>query len=59
MFKIGDILIRSLRVILPEDSTGLSGSEEIDGNIGNLLLENFRVLFDYKRYRVIFYDAGN
>jgi len=58
VFKIGDIMIRSLRVILPEESDGLSGSEEIDGNIGNLLLENFRVLFDYSRNRVILYDTG-
>ena len=29
VFKLGDIIIRSLRVILPEGSSGLSGSEEI------------------------------
>lgn len=58
VFKIGDILIRSLRVILPEGSSGLSGSEEIDGNIGNLVLENFKVLFDYARNRIILYESA-
>ncbi len=56
-FKVGDILIQSLRVILPDSSSGLAGSRELAGNIGNLILENFDLLFDYRNSRVIFYDA--
>jgi hypothetical protein len=55
-FALGDIRIQSLRVYLPEASGGLSGSGEIAGNIGNLVLENFRVLFDYADSRLIFYS---
>lgn len=54
-FEFGGIRIDSLRVILPETSGGLAGSSELAGNIGNLVLENFRVLFDYADQRLIFY----
>lgn len=56
-FRIGDILIQSLRVILPDSSAGLTGSGQLAGNVGNLILENFKVLFDYKNSRLIFYEA--
>ncbi len=56
-FEIGDVLIQSLRVVLPEQAPGISGSEELAGSIGNLVLEKFRVLFDYRNSRLILYDA--
>ncbi len=56
-FKIGDILIQSLRVILPESTAGVAGSEELAGNIGNMVLENFDILFDYQQSRLIFYEV--
>jgi len=56
-FQIGDILIQSLRVILPDSSSGLTGSDQLAGNIGNLIMENFKVLFDYGNSRLIFYDT--
>jgi len=56
VFGFGDIRIQLLLVVLPGESEGISGSEKIAGNIGNLLLERFRVLFDYPRNRVFFYD---
>lgn len=56
-FGFGDIRIQSLRVLLPEGSVGLTGSEEIAGNIGNTVLEGFRVLFDYAGDRLIFYPV--
>jgi hypothetical protein len=56
-FQIGDILLQSLRVILPDSSAGLAGSDQLAGNIGNLILENFSVLFDYKNSRLIFYST--
>ena len=54
-FEFGTIRIDSLRVILPESSKGLTGSSELAGNIGNLVLERFRVLFDYEGHRLVFY----
>jgi hypothetical protein len=57
-FRMGDILISDLRVILPDSGTGLTASEELDGNIGNLVLENFSVLFDYPGHRIIVYPAA-
>jgi hypothetical protein len=54
-FRMGEVLLQSLRVILPDSSSGIAGSEQIAGNIGNLILENFKVLFDYKNSRLIFY----
>ena len=51
------MLVQSLKVLIPEFSGGLAGSEELAGNIGNLLLENFSVLFDYGNSRLIFYSV--
>ncbi len=56
-FRMGKIKIDTLKVLIPELSDGISGSFEIAGNIGNLLLENYRVLFDYKNQRLIFYST--
>ena len=56
-FAFGDIRIKSLRVILPEGEQGLTGSKELAGNIGNLVLEGFSVLFDYTDSRLILYPA--
>ncbi len=54
-FKFGDILLQSIRVLLPDSAMGMVGSEELAGNIGNLVLENFRVVLDYKNSRLILY----
>ncbi|MBU0983988.1 MAG: retroviral-like aspartic protease family protein, partial [candidate division Zixibacteria bacterium] len=56
-FSFGDIRVNSLRVILPESSEGLAGSTAVAGNIGNLFLRQFRVLFDYAGRRLLFYDG--
>lgn len=55
-FAFGDIRVQSLRVILPEAGDGLTGSEELAGNIGNLLLKRFGLLFDYNSSRLVFYE---
>jgi len=57
-FGFGEVRIQSLRVMLPEGSEGVLGSEELAGNIGNVLLEGFRVLFDYAGNRLIFYPTA-
>ena len=55
-FTMGQITLENQAVVLPETSVGLTGSEQISGNIGNQLLQNFLVLFDYNNSRLIFYN---
>lgn len=55
-FKFGDIQLADIRVMLPGKAGGLAGSVELAGNIGNLILQQFRVLFDYNRQRLVFYE---
>jgi hypothetical protein len=53
--SFGPIRIEALRVILPDATGGISGTTELAGNIGNLILEDFAVLFDYEQGRLVFY----
>lgn len=55
IFKMGDVELKSLLVFIPDTAVGMMGSEAVAGNIGNRVLEKFRVLFDYHRCRMIFY----
>lgn len=52
-FYLGSVLLSDLRVLLLDSETGLAGSQQLAGNIGNLVLENFRVLLDYPRSRLV------
>lgn len=54
-FLVGDLLFENTTVLVPESGTGLSGSEQLAGNIGNALLEQFDVLFDYADGRLILF----
>ncbi len=58
-FEYGGIKLEAIRVILPEGSTGLTGSLELAGNIGNRILEHFDVLFDYRQSRIVLYPLKN
>jgi len=55
-FVLGDIQVTDLRVMLPDSAGGLTGSVALAGNIGNLMLQEFRVLFDYSGQRLVLYD---
>ncbi|MCX6833928.1 MAG: retropepsin-like aspartic protease, partial [candidate division Zixibacteria bacterium] len=55
-FSLGDIRMNDIQVMLPDSGSGLAGSVELAGNIGNQLLGRFRVLFDYRAHRLIFYE---
>ncbi|MEW5796852.1 MAG: retropepsin-like aspartic protease [Candidatus Zixiibacteriota bacterium] len=57
-FSFGDVRITDLRIMLPDSGSGLAGSVELAGNIGNLLLKQFRVLFDYGHQQLVFYDIA-
>ncbi|MFZ1685322.1 MAG: retropepsin-like aspartic protease, partial [Candidatus Zixiibacteriota bacterium] len=47
--------IDSVSAILSSSSGGMTGSAAIAGNIGNGVLERYRLLFDYAHHRLIFY----
>jgi len=55
-FEMGNIRLDSLPIFLPDSSGGLTGSNDLAGNIGNLVLQNFRVLFDYANSKLVLYD---
>lgn len=57
-FELGGLEFGPLTVVLPDSSAGLVGSEDIDGNIGNRVLENHRVLLDYGNRRLILYPGN-
>ncbi len=57
-FRLGNIQLENLPTIIPESTQGLSGSEELAGNIGNLVLERFRVLLDYTESRIYLYPPS-
>lgn len=54
-FKIGQIILSDVEVIIPSRGEGLAGSSRIAGNIGNQLLNKFKVLFDYGHNKLILY----
>jgi hypothetical protein len=55
-FTFGGVVIEDLQLLLPDSTVGFAGSVELSGNIGNLLLQETRVLFDYSKQHLIFYD---
>ncbi|HPC10728.1 MAG TPA: aspartyl protease family protein [candidate division Zixibacteria bacterium] len=57
-FRIGGMVLSDVPVVIPESTQGLAGSTELAGNIGNLVLQEFRVLLDYRASRVYFYPPG-
>ncbi len=55
-FQIGDLVVNDVEIKLPESSEGVTGSEELAGNIGNEFLQNYRLLLDYSTNRLILYS---
>ncbi len=58
-FRIGEILLTNVDVLIPSHGEGLAGSSQLAGNIGNQLLNKFKVLFDYGSNNLIFYQNDN
>ena len=54
-FTLGQIVIEEPEVLVPEISGGITASEDIAGNIGNMVLEEFSVLFDYQKNEIILF----
>ena len=46
-FKVGDVEVKTVPLVIAEGDQGLIRSTEVDGNIGTNFLEKFRVLLDY------------
>ncbi len=58
VLRLGNVTMDSVWTVIPTDAGGgLSGSVELSGNIGNRLLEEYRVLFDYTGERLILYPG--
>lgn len=58
-FEIGGAIHEAgVPAIVPETSDGLTGSFEVDGNIGNKFLRSYKVLFDYGKQRLYLYRGG-
>lgn len=47
-FNFGGVRIKNQEVWIADSKTGVIGSGEIDGNIGNRLLEKFSIILDYQ-----------
>lgn len=56
-FEFGSLKMDRVPIIIPDGESGLSGSEELAGVIGNELLGRFLVLFDYRNQRLILYPG--
>ncbi len=54
-FDLDSLVMDSLPILLSKSTEGMTGSEAIAGNIGNEILQRYRVLFDYQHARLIFY----
>ena len=57
-FTFGGVVIEDLQLLLLDNASGITGSVELAGNIGNLVLQKTRVLFNYSKQRLIFYDPN-
>lgn len=51
-FAFGPVNLGELRVLVAEGEQGILKSTDVDGNIGNGLLQNFSVTFDYPAQKV-------
>jgi hypothetical protein len=51
-FTVGSLTLRDIPVIVAEGSQGITGSHEIDGNIGAEVFRTYRVVFDYRRHQL-------
>ena len=54
-FIFGGIHLENLRVLLPEKSAGLTGMSQLAGNIGTMILRQFRLILDYPNSQLILY----
>ncbi len=51
-FRIAGMSIADQGIWIAEGESGISGSNEIDGNIGNRFLEKFSIIMDYKSKKI-------
>ena len=56
-FRLGGVEISDLTVLVARSEGGLAQSEALAGNVGNLILQNFRLLLDYSRGSLYLYDV--
>lgn len=55
---IGDAKIESPPLLVAGGESGLVGSKEVNGNIGNLLLKDFSIILDYAAKKIYILPSG-
>ncbi len=58
-FTVGPAQLKELRILVAEGEQGILKSTDIDGNIGNGLLQNFSIIFDYPGQRIYIMPLEN
>ncbi len=51
-FTVGDLKLTDIPVLVAESSQGITGSRQIDGNIGSGVFRTYHVVFDYQRHQL-------
>jgi len=51
-FAFGPTYLKELRILVAEGEQGILKSTEVDGNIGNGLLQNFSIILDYPGQKI-------
>jgi len=57
--RLGPVRLESVPVLLPRGGEGVLGSIEIDGNLGNLFLQEFDIVLDYGHKKVFILPPDN
>jgi len=53
-FRIGKYMLRNPTAVFSSDKSGAAAASDIQGNIGEEILERFKLFFDYGHDRIIF-----
>ncbi|MBK7143182.1 MAG: clan AA aspartic protease [bacterium] len=56
--RVGSLTLSEIPAILSASSAGITGSYEIEGNIGNELLRSYKVVFDYQHQMLYLLPPG-
>ncbi len=58
-FTVGPAQLKELRVLVAEGEQGILKSTDVDGNIGNGLLQNFSIILDYPGQKIYIMPLEN
>jgi hypothetical protein len=52
LFRLGTVEVKRPRLLIAAGNLGVFRSTELDGNIGNQMLQKFSILMDYSRKKL-------